>query len=310
MLIMKAMSTKVASLAVAAVMAVGVLAACGQTDKGTSNAGGTQQPAAQTSGGAATAPATKTNEITGTVTASGSTALLPMVKAAGEQFMAKNPKATINVSGGGSGTGVKNVAEGTSDIGNSDVQAAAEFKDKGLVEHVVCIAPFAIVVNNDVTVGDLKTQQVADIYAGKITNWKDVGGKDEKITLVHRPDSSGSRALVKQLIMGSADFSKDGVTQDSSGAVKTTVGQTAGSIGYIDTPYIDSSLKAIKIDGVAFGKDTIKNGTYKLYGQERMYTKGEAKDASKAFLDFIMSDDFQNNQMEKLGFLPANLLKK
>jgi phosphate transport system substrate-binding protein len=309
MLNMKAMSKKVLGMAVVAVMTVGVLAACGQSDKGTNNAGGTQQPAAQTNS-STPAPATKTDEITGTVTASGSTALLPMVKAAGEQFMAKNTKATINVSGGGSGTGVKNVADGTSDIGNSDVKASDDYKDKGLVEHIVCIAPFAIVVNNDVTVSDLKTQQVADIYAGKITNWKEVGGKDEKITLIHRPDSSGSRALVKQLIMGGTDFSKDGVTQDSSGAVKTAVGKTPGSIGYIDTPYIDSTLKAVKIDGVAFGKDTIKNGTYKLFGQERMYTKGEAKGATKAFLDFIMSDDFQNNQMEKLGFLPSNLLKK
>jgi phosphate transport system substrate-binding protein len=304
---MKSMSKKVLSLAVIAAMTVGVLAACGKTDNSASNAGGSAQQPAQTNNAA---PAAQNDPITGTVTASGSTALLPMVKAAGEQFMAKNPKVTINVTGGGSGTGVKNVADGTSDIGNSDVEAAAEFKDKGLVEHIVCIAPFAIVVNKDVNVDNLTTQQVADIYAGKITNWKDVGGKDLKITLVHRPDSSGSRALVKQLIMKGADFSKEGVTQDSSGAVKTAVAQTSGAIGYVDTPYLDDSLKALKIDGVAYGKDAIKNGTYKLYGQERMYTKGEAKGATKAFLDFIMSDDFQNNQMEKLGFLPANLLKK
>ncbi|WP_052487105.1 phosphate ABC transporter substrate-binding protein [Gordoniibacillus kamchatkensis] len=303
---MKSTTKKVLSLAVAAIMTVGVLSACGKTDdKNATNAGGAapQQPAQ-------TAPASQNNEITGTVTASGSTALLPMVKAAGEQFMAKNPKATINVSGGGSGTGVKNVADGTSDIGNSDVEAAAEFKDKGLVATVVCIAPFAIVVNKDVNVDDLKTQQVADIYAGKIKNWKEVGGKDQPITLIHRPDSSGSRKLVQQLVMGGAEFSKDGVTQDSSGAVKTAVGQTPGAIGYIDTPYLDASLKAVKIDGVAYGKDTIKNGTYKLFGQERMYTKGEPKGAAKAFIDFIMSDDFQNNQIEKLGFLPASLLKK
>jgi phosphate transport system substrate-binding protein len=294
---MRSMSKKVLSLAVVAAMTVGVLAACGKTDdKSASNAGGSaqQQPASNNNA----APAAQNDQITGTVTA------------AGEQFMAKYPKVTVNVTGGGSGTGVKNVADGTSDIGDSDVEAAPEFKDKGLVEHIVCIAPFAIVVNKDVNVDNLTTQQVADIYAGKITNWKDVGGKDLKITLVHRPDSSGSRALVKQLIMKGADFSKDGVTQDSSGAVKTAVAQTSGAIGYVDTPYVDDSLKALKIDGVAYGKDAIKNGTYKLYGLERMYTKGEAKGAAKAFLDFIMSDDFQTNQIEKLGFLPANLLKK
>ncbi|MFC0216207.1 phosphate ABC transporter substrate-binding protein [Paenibacillus chartarius] len=309
---MKAMSKKVLSLTVAAVMTVGVLAACGKTDNNTSNAGGTQ-----TQTPAATAPATnapkeapKSEEITGTVTASGSTALLPLVKAAGEQFMAKHPKATINVSGGGSGTGVKNVAEGTSDIGNSDVAAAAEYADKGLKEHIVAIAAFALVVNNDVNVESLTKQQAADIYSGKIKNWKEVGGKDLPITLIHRPDSSGSRKLVQQLVMEKTEFSKEGVTQESSGAMKTAVAQTSGAIGYIDTPYIDNTLKALKFEGVAFGKETIKNGTYKLYGQERMYTKGEPKGATKAFIDFIMADDFQNNQVEKLGFLPANLLKK
>lgn len=304
---MKLMSKKVLSLAVVATLTLGVLAGCGKSDTGSqSQAGGSATPAPSTQ---TQQPATA-DTIEGTVTASGSTALLPMVKAAGDQFMQKYPKVTINVSGGGSGTGVKNVADGTSDIGNSDVEAAPEFKDKGLVDNIVCIAPFALIVNKDVNVDNLTKQQAQDIYAGKITNWKDVGGQDLKITLVHRPDSSGSKKLVQNLIMGSVAFSKDGVTQDSSGAVRTAVGQTSGSIGYVDTPYLDASVKALKIDGVEFSKDNIKSGKYPLYGTEHMYTKGEAKGAAKAFLDFIKSDDFQSNQMEKLGFLPANLLKK
>jgi phosphate transport system substrate-binding protein len=305
---MKLMSKKVLSLAVVTTLTLGVLAGCGKSDNGNqSNAGGstaTPAPAGQTQ-----QPA-KTDEITGTVTASGSTALLPMVKAAGDQFMQKYPKVTINVTGGGSGTGVKNVADGTSDIGNSDVEAAAEFKDKGLKETIVAIAPFALVVNKDVNVDNLTKQQAVDIFSGKIKNWKEVGGQDLAITLVHRPDSSGSRKLVQQLVMGDVPFSKEGVTQDSTGAVKTAVGQTAGAIGYMDVPYIDATVKALKFDGVAASKDTIKNGTYKLFGQERMYTKGDPKGATKAFIDFIMSDDFQNNQLEKLNFYPANLLKK
>lgn len=304
---MKLMSKKVFSLAIIATLTVGVLAGCGKSDNGTqSNAGGTTAtpaPATQTQ------PA-KTDTVEGTVTASGSTALLPMVKAAGDQFMQKNPKVTINVTGGGSGTGVKNVADGTSDIGNSDVEAAAEFKDKGLKETIVCIAPFALVVNKDVKVDNLTKQQAVDIFSGKIKNWKDVGGQDLAITLVHRPDSSGSRKLVQQLVMDKTEFSKDGVTQDSTGAVKTAVGQTAGAIGYMDVPYIDATVKALKFDGVAAGKDTIKDGSYKLFGMERMYTKGDPKGATKAFIDFIMSDDFQTNQLEKLNFYPANLLKK
>jgi phosphate transport system substrate-binding protein len=145
---------------------------------------------------------------------------------------------------------------------------------------------------------------------GKITNWKEVGGNDEKIVVVHRPDSSGSKALVKQIVLEGKEFTKDGVTQESSGAVATTVGSTKGSIGYVDTPYLNDTIKAVKFEGVAFSKDAIKDGKYPLYGVEHMYTKGEAKDAVKAFLDYVTGPDFQSKRVEELKFLQANLLKK
>lgn len=281
-----------------AVLMMGVLAGCG---------GKTATPSPST------APATSNPpeqvELSGTVTASGSSALLPLVKQAATEFMDKHPKVTINVTAGGSGTGLKNVADGTSDIGNSDVEAGEEYADKGLVDHVVAIAPFTLIVNNDVTIDNLSKEDAAKIFKGEITNWKEVGGEDKKITVVHRPDSSGSRKLVKQIVLDGAEFTKDGVTQDSSGAMKTTVSQTSGSIGYIDTPYLDDSLKAIKIDGVAFSKEAIKDGSYKLYGVEHMYTKGEPTGAVKAFIDYILSQEFQENRVEELKFLPASFLK-
>ncbi|MCZ8511907.1 phosphate ABC transporter substrate-binding protein PstS family protein [Paenibacillus filicis] len=307
----KQLSKKGFTIAMVTVLSVGVLSACGKTqtpaagDKTTTP--GASTPAPSTS---ATKPADSAAPVEGTVTASGSSALLPLVKVAGEEFMKKNPKATINPTAGGSGQGVKNVADGTSDIGNSDVEAGPEYKDKGLVDHIVAVAPFALIVNKDVKVDNLTKQQAADIYMGKITNWKEVGGDDAKIVLVHRPDGSGSKALVKQIVLGGQEFTKDGVTQDSSGAVATAVGQTKNSIGYVDTPYIKGDVKAVKFDGVAFSKDSIKGGQYPLFGIEHSYTKGEPKGAAKAFLDYMMSDDFQNNFVEKAGFLPANLLKK
>ncbi|UUZ93740.1 phosphate ABC transporter substrate-binding protein [Paenibacillus sp. P25] len=290
------------------VLSVGVLSACGQ-----------KAPAANDSKQGAATPAPSTNtqkpaettaQVEGTVTASGSSALLPLVKVAADEFQKKNPKVTINPTAGGSGVGVKNVADGTSDIGNSDVEAVAEYKDKGLVDHIVAVAPFALIVNKDVKVDNLTKQQATDIFMGKITNWKEVGGDDAKIVLVHRPDGSGSKALVKNIVLDGKEFTKDGVTQDSSGAVATAVGQTKNSIGYVDTPYIKGDVKAVKFNGVAFSKDAIKSGQYPLYGIEHAYTKGEPKGAVKAFLDYMMSDDFQNNFVEKAGFLPANTLKK
>jgi phosphate transport system substrate-binding protein len=299
----KFMSKKGIIFAITAILLMGVVAGCAKTDN---NNAATASPNA--SSPAATAKAG--DAITGTVTASGSSALLPLVKQAATEFMDKNPKVTINVTAGGSGVGVKNVADGTSDIGNSDVEPAAEYKDKGLVDHQVAIAPFALIVNKDVTIDNITKAQAADIYMGKVTNWKEVGGKDAKITVVHRPDSSGSRKLVQTIILDGKDFTKEGLTQENTGAVKTTVAGTSNTIGYIDTPYLDNTLKALKIDGVAFSEENIKNGSYKLYGVEHMYTKGEAKGAAKAFIDYIMSKEFQGKQVKDMKFLPADLLKK
>jgi phosphate transport system substrate-binding protein len=302
------MSRKGITFTLSAVLMMGTLVGCGAKTE-TNNAAATTAATTAASASAKPTDAPKT-ELSGTVTASGSSALLPLVKQAATEFMEKNPKVTVNVTAGGSGTGIKNVADGTSDIGNSDVEPAAEYKDKGLVDHQVAIAPFAFIVNKDVKVDNVTKAQAADIYMGKITNWKDVGGNDAKIVLVHRPDSSGSRTLVKQIILDNKEFTKDGITQENSGAMKTAVVGQSGSIGYVDTPYIDDTVKALKIDGVAFSEENIKNGTYKLFGVEHMYTKGEATGAAKAFIDYISTKEFQGKQVRELKFLPADLLKK
>jgi phosphate transport system substrate-binding protein len=301
------MSKKGITFTLSAVLMMGTLVGCGAKTENKDAA--SASPAATVAASAKPSDAAKT-DLSGTVTASGSSALLPLVKQAATEFMEKNPKVTVNVTAGGSGTGIKNVADGTSDIGNSDVEPAAEYKDKGLVDHQVAIAPFALIVNKDVKVDNVTKQQAADIYMGKITNWKEVGGNDAKIVLVHRPDSSGSRTLVKQIILDGKEFTKDGITQENSGAMKTAVVGQSGSIGYVDTPYIDDTVKALKLDGVAFSEENIKNGTYKLFGVEHMYTKGEAKGAAKAFIDYISSKEFQAKQVRELKFLPADLLKK
>jgi phosphate transport system substrate-binding protein len=283
-------------LALVTVMSIGMLAGCGQKD-----GGATAAPSA--SPGAAGA------EVSGTVSASGSSALLPLVKQAATEFMDKNPKVTVNVTAGGSGTGLKNVADGTSNIGNSDVEGGKDYEGKGLVDHIVAIAPFTLIVNKDVNIDNLSKADAAKIFKGEVKNWKEVGGKDQAITIVHRPDSSGSRKLVQQIVLDGGTFTKDGVTQESSGAMKTAVAQTSGAIGYIDTPYVDDTLKAIKFDGVQYKPEAIKDGSYKLFGIEHMYTKGEPTGAIKAFLDYIMSKDFQDKRVAELKFLPAGFLK-
>ncbi|MEW9698390.1 phosphate ABC transporter substrate-binding protein [Paenibacillus sp. SI8] len=307
----KFMSKKGITFTLSTVLMMGALVGCGANTDTKTAASATPAASAAASASAKPSEAPKTTELSGTITASGSSALLPLVKQAADDFMKANPKVTINVTAGGSGTGIKNVADGTSDIGNSDVAPGDEYKDKGLKENFVAIAPFAFIVNKDVTIDNLTKQQAADIYMGKITNWNQVGGKeDKKIVLIHRPDSSGSRKLVQQIILEGKDFTKDGITQENSGAMKTAVVGQSSSIGYVDTPYIDDTVKALKIDGVAFSEDNIKNGTYKLFGIERMYTKGEAKEPAASFIKFIQAKSFQDKQVRDLKFLPADLLKK
>lgn len=249
-------------------------------------------------------------ELSGKVSASGSTALLPLLKPAQEAFQDAHEKVTVNVAGGGSFTGMNQVAEGSVDIGNSDVNLPDEYKDKGLVDHKVVVEPFVFIVDKANKVDNLTKQQVIDILTGKITNWSQVGGADQKITLIHRAKSSGSRATISDVVLKGAAFTDDAVIQDSNGAVRAAIASTPGAIGYVDAPYADDSVKVLKFDGVEFSAQNIIDGKYPIYGYGHMYTKGEPTGAVKAFIDFVMSDEFQNAQVEKLGFIPVSKMKK
>ncbi|GMA97465.1 phosphate ABC transporter substrate-binding protein [Pelosinus sp. IPA-1] len=252
----------------------------------------------------------KATDIQGTVTASGSTALLPLLKPAQEAFQKKYEKVTVNVAGGGSFTGLNQVAAGSVNIGNSDVAATGEYKDKGLVDHQVAVAPFVFIANNDVSVDNLTGQQYVDIMTGKITNWKDVGGKDQKITLVHRAKSSGSRATIAEVVLKGVEFTDNAVIQDSNGAVRSAIASTPGAIGYVDAAYVDASVKALAFNGEKYTPDAVINGKYPVYAYEHMYTKGEATGAVKAFIDYVMSSEFQDAFVAKNGFVPITKMKK
>ncbi|HZK54643.1 MAG TPA: phosphate ABC transporter substrate-binding protein, partial [Desulfosporosinus sp.] len=232
------------------------------------------------------------------------------VKLAGEEFMAKNADVQVNISGGGSMTGLNNVASGAVDIGNSDVVTPEEMKSAGLVDHQVCIAPFLLIVNKDVTIDNLTKAQAADIFTGKITNWKDVGGKDAPISIIGRAASSGTRLNIEKIVMDGEKMTDKAAAQDSTGNLLTGVGQTPGSIGYIDVAYLKDTVKALKFEGVEYSKDAVLSGTYPIYSFEHMYTKGEATGTVKLFLDYMMSKEFQEKSVEKGGFIPVSMMKK
>ncbi|AET68733.1 phosphate binding protein [Desulfosporosinus orientis DSM 765] len=245
-----------------------------------------------------------------TISSAGSTALQPLVKLAANEFMAKNDGVQVNLSGGGSMTGLNNVASGSIEIGNSDVITPDELKSAGLVDHQVCVAPFLLIVNKDVTIDNITKAQAADIFTGKITNWKDVGGQDEKISIIGRAASSGTRLNVEKIVMDGQKMTDAAAAQDSTGNLLTGVANTPGAIGYIDAAYLKDTVKALKFNGVAFSPEAVMNGDYPIYSYEHMYTKGEATGTVKLFLDYIMSNEFQDKFVEQTGFIPVSKMKK
>ncbi|MCL4424763.1 MAG: phosphate ABC transporter substrate-binding protein [Firmicutes bacterium] len=247
--------------------------------------------------------------LSGKVTLSGSTALLPMAKQAADLFMQKNKGVLINVSGGGSFTGLNQVAAGNVDIGMSDVFATSEYKDKGLVDFQVSVAPFILVVNPSVTVENLTEAQARDIFTGKVTNWKEVGGKDEKITVVTRTKASGSRATITDIVLKGQDFTTGAVVQDSNGALREVVAKTPGAIGFVDAAYVNDAVKTLAYNGVKYTPENVSTGKYVIWTYEHLYSKGEPKGATKAFIDYILNAEFQNKYVEQTGFIPVSKMQ-
>jgi len=250
----------------------------------------------------------------GSITASGSTALQPLVDKAARDYMSACGGASIQVQGGGSGTGLSQVLQGAVAIGNSDVTADSKLQAADasrLVDHVVARQGWVMVVNPGVTgVTNLTTEQAKDIWTGTVTNWKDVGGPDQQIVLVIRPASSGTRATFKQVVLGGATEANSGQTlaQDSNGAVTTAVEKTPGSTSVIGLAYYEqskASLTALALDGVQATVDTLKDGSYKLQAFGHMYSRGQPDGLTKAFLDYMLSPRVQHTTLPSLFFAAA-----
>ena len=261
-----------------------------------------------------TTPETKKTELSGSITAAGSTALQPLAELGAKSFLDKNPGATVNVQGGGSGTGLKLVLEGSVEIGNSDIYA----KDKegidaaALKDNKVCVIGVAAVTNPKSKVESLTKKQLIDIFTGKIKNWKEVGGADMKVTVINRPKSSGTRATFKEFALDKKE-EVAGLTQDSSGAVKQAVKQTDGAISYLALSYFADAankegLNILKIDGVSANAENISTDKYKVWAYEHMYTKGEPTEITKAFLDYMVSPEMKAG-ITKLGYIPMADMK-
>jgi len=240
----------------------------------------------------------------------GSTTVLPIAQACAEDFMDNNPNTDITVRGGGSGVGIAalldsqcDIAISSRDIKSSEVDAARE---KGIepVEHVVALDALAVVVHPKNNVSKLTTEQVKDIFTGKITNWSQVGGANRKIVLVSRDVSSGTFEVFKDVILKGDAVHESALKVASNQAVATTVASTPDGIGYIGLGYLNKNVKDIALNGVKASVKDAQSGQYPLTRKLNMYSNGNPTGTAKAYLDYIFSKEGQAIVAE-LGFVPV-----
>ncbi len=253
------------ALALAAVCAVSVFAGCGK-QSGTG--------------------------VTGTVSTDGSTSMEKVIGSLKETFEAENNGITVTYNPTGSGTGITAVAEGRCDIGLSSRDLKDEEKAKGLEGTVIAYDGIAIIVNPENPVSDLTIEDIAKIYTGEITNWKDIGGNDAEIVLIGREAGSGTRDGFES-ITKTAEKCKYRQELTSTGDVITTVAGNPAAIGYASLASVKDSVKALKVDGVAPSEATIKDGNYKVQRNFVLVTKtdGKLSDAAQKFFDYITSSN-------------------
>ncbi len=259
---------KIITVLCAAVMALSLFAGCGQkaNDNGTTTGG--------------------------TVSTDGSTSMEKVIGALGESFMEANSGTTFTYNPTGSGSGIQAVSEGRCDIGLSSRALKDDEKASGLKETIVALDGIAIIVNPQNPVKDLSLEQIAKIYTGEITNWKDVGGEDAEIVLIGREAGSGTRDGFES-ITETKDACQYRQELTSTGDVITTVSQNPNTIGYASLAAIKDSVKALTVNGVAPTEATVKDGTYLVQRPFVLVTKEGAalSDTAQKFFDFAISAD-------------------
>ena len=285
---------KILAFALSAVMALALLAGCGnQTDNNSSNN--------DNGGDASDTPAAS---VSGTVSTDGSTSMEKVIGALSESYMAANKDVTVNYNP--TGSGITAVQEGTCDIGLSSRALKDEEKAAGLKETVLAYDGIAIIVHPDNPVSDLSIEQIAKLYTGEITNWKDVGGSDAEVVLIGREAASGTRDGFES-ITGTKDKCQYRQELTSTGDVITAVSQNPDAIGYASLAAIKDSVKALSVDGVTPSEATVKDGSYPVQRPFVLVTvEGKALSAAaQSFFDYATSADAADI-IAKAGAVAAN----
>ena len=275
---------KVTGLLLAAALTAVDLAGCGGQENTTDNNTGNTPSVENTAG---------FEDISGTLSLAGSTSMEKLCEAMMEGFMEKYPDVTVTTEYTGSGAGLESLTAGSVDIGNASRKVKDEEKQKGAVENIVALDGIAVITDSENTVTALTSEQLADIYTGKITNWNELGGKDEAIVLIGRESGSGTRDAFEELL-DIADKCTYAQELDSTGAVLARVSSTSGAIGYVSLDVVDDSVTSIALNGSEASEENIISGSYALQRPFVMATKGEISKQNElvqAWFDYIGSEE-------------------
>jgi phosphate transport system substrate-binding protein len=238
---------------------------------------------------------------------SGSTTVLPIAEEAAKQFMTKNKNYMIEVTGGGSGLGVKEAGENLNDIGmaSRDVKSSEFEIYPSLQVFGIAKDGVAIIVQPENPVSSLTQEQIIAIYAGEITNWNEVGGNDAPITVYTRDEESGTREVFFEKALNKGNITKKAVVVASNGAMKSSVKADVNGIGYLSIGYLDSSVTGCEYEGVLPTEANVVSGTYTVSRTLNIITNGEPSQEAKAFIDFLLSSEGQKIVVEE-GYIPVN----
>ena len=283
---------------VLSVAALLTMTACGSTSDAAATTAATTAAVTEAATTAATTEAATEatteapKDVSGTVSLAGSTSMQKLCEAMIESFNEEYPDITVTAEYTGSGAGLEAVAAGKTDIGNSSRALKDSEKAAGVEENIVAIDGIAVITNKAGKVQDLTTEQLSDIYTGKITNWKDLGGDDEAIVVIGREAGSGTRGAFEELL-DIADKCAYAQELDSTGGVLAKVAATPGSIGYVSLDVVDDTVTALSLNGVAPTEENIVAGAYKLSRPFVMATKGaivDQNDAVRTWFNYVQSD--------------------
>ena len=268
---------KLLTVALTATLGLAVLAGCGT---GTSSNGD-----GSSNGGAS-------KELSGKIQLAGSTSMEKMCGALMEAFMEEYPNVTVTTEYTGSGAGIESVTSGSVDIGNASRALSDKEKSAGIEENIVAIDGIAMITDKNNKVTNVTKEQLTDIYTGKITNWKDLGGSDEAIVVIGREAASGTRGAFEELleVKDKCAYAQE---LDSTGAVLAKVAATPGAIGYVSLDVVDKTVTALQLDGVDATEANIKAGKYTLSRPFVMATKGTVSSQSElvqAWFNFVKSE--------------------